>query len=232
MKSTTTTLAMTALCALPLAGLAQNTPNDSDLSYTFLEVDYTNLDIDAFDDDDDVIEDFDDGSGWAVNGSFAFSPRFFGFAGYSETDSDATFNDEGTILSESQDTQQFHVGLGLNLPISLGSMPTDFVARAAYVDVDLGDFDFGGSDDPDLDDLNEDSSDGWAADVSLRSQVLSWLEGSLGVGYIDLDDTDSFSVLGNLLFELSPSWGINAAANVGDEVSTYSIGVRYSFDRF
>ena len=44
------------------------------------------------------------------------------------------------------------------------SMQTDFLARAAYADVDFGNFDFGGQDGGGLDDLNEDSSNGFYTD--------------------------------------------------------------------
>jgi hypothetical protein len=44
------------------------------------------------------------------------------------------------------------------------SMQTDFLARADYAYVDFGNFYFGGQDGGDLDDLNEDSSDGFYTD--------------------------------------------------------------------
>jgi hypothetical protein len=229
MKATLPILA-TALCTLPLAGLAQDA-ND-ELSYTYLEVDWLNLDIDAFD-DGDLIEDFDDGDGWGVQGSFAFTPAFFMFAGYSDTEADATFfNDDNFLITESEDVQILDVGLGVNVPVGLWARPTDFVGRASYVDVDYGDFNFGGTGDDDLDDLDDDSSDGWRADARLRSQVTERVEASLGAAYLDIEEADGFSIVGNALIELTPAFGINLEANIGDDVSWYLAGVRYSFDRF
>jgi hypothetical protein len=221
----------TALLALPLGALAQDA--NRDLSYTWLELDYSILDVDVFDDESGLVDDVDDGNGWGVNGSFAFTPMFFGFAGYSKTDSDVTFSDDDTpLITSSADVEVLELGLGVNVPFQIGSLDTDFVGRAAYVDIDYGSFDFGGSDDPDLEDLDDDSSDGWKADASLRSQLTPRIEGSIGVGYLDVEGTDTFSALGSVLFELTPNWGINLAGDVGDDVSTYVLGVRYSFNRF
>ena len=226
-----TPLLCAALVALPLAATAQS--SDNGLSYTYLEAGYINLDVDAFDDNASLVEDFDDGSGYAIRGSFAFTRNVFAFAGYSVTDSDVTFADEDNFLiTESEDIKRFDVGLGASIPLTWGNRPTDAVVRAAYVDVDFGDFDFGASGDSSLGDLDDDSSDGWAADAQLRSQLLDRLEASVGVGYLDIEDSDGVSFLAGLLFELTPNWGIDLDANIGDEVSYYMLGVRYSFERF
>jgi hypothetical protein len=140
--------ALAAAIAAPLA-LPATAQAAADLSYTFFEVDYINLDIDDFNDDDGLVEDFDDGNGWGLRGSFAFTPMFFGFAGYAETDSDVNFTSDGTtFFSSSQDVATLDVGLGLNkqLNIDLLNQP-DLVVRAAYVDVDVGNLDVGGSSD-------------------------------------------------------------------------------------
>jgi len=215
---------------LPLSATAAE-----ELGNTWFEADYINLDIDNFDDDEDLIEDFDDGDGWAGRTSIAFSENFFAFGGYSKTDSDVTFfDDDNFLITGSTDVERLDVGLGFNTPLGVSeTMPTDFVGRAAYTDVDFGDFAFGGSSgDDSFDDLNEDSSDGWFADAGLRSQLTTWLEGGIGLRYTDIEDVDNVSVFGNALFELSPQFGINVEADVGDEVSTYMVGLRYTFDRY
>jgi hypothetical protein len=224
-------LSALALATVPAVGFAQGA--NEELSYTYLELDYINLDVDAADDDEDLLEDFDDGGGWGAKGSFAFTPNFFGIISWSETDSDVSFaGDDTPAITANTDIKRFDIGLGFNLPVNLGQIPTDFVGQASYVDIDYGNFDFGGSDDPDLGDLDDDGSDGWAAEAKLRSQIVEWLEGSLGVGYLDIEDVDGFSVVANLLFEFNPNLGINLDANLGDDVSYYSVGLRYSFDRF
>lgn len=225
--------ALAAAAALPLTA-----PSTSfaagDLSYSWLQVDYLNVDVDDFDGNDGLLEDFDDGNGWGVNGSLAFTPMFFGFAGYSETDSDVTFTSDGTtFLSSSQDVARLDVGLGLNVPLDLPILrKPDLVVRVAYVDVDVGNLDLGESSDPSIDDLRSDGSDGWYSDVSLRAQFLPWLETSAGLRYTDIGDSNELSVLASLLFEVSPNWGINLGVDLGGDIRTYAAGVRYSFARF
>ncbi len=202
-----------------------------DLSYSSLEVDYINLSIDPFDDAGTVLEDFDDGNGWGGRASFAFSENMFAFGSYSVIDSEATFVDDGDVLFVSdRDIKRFDIGAGFNMPMfETASAQTDFVIRAAYSDVDFGDFDFGGTDGGGLDDLNEDSSDGFYVDALLRSQLASWLELSGGVRYNDLEADDSFSFIGNALFEMTPNWGINLEVNAGEDNSLVMLGVRFSF---
>ncbi len=220
--------------ALPIAtASAQTTGTDGELSYTFLEVDYVNLDIDSVGDEGDFLDDFDNGGGYGFRGSFAFTPNFFGFADYSITDSDATFvDDEDVIFTSSQDVKRLNVGLGVNFgvdPPVIGD--SDLVVRAAYVDIDFEDFNFGGGDGGGLDDLDADSSDGYFVDASLRSQVVTWAEASLGVRYTDIESSEEFSVIGNVLLELTPQWGLNLEFDAGDDIGYYLVGVRYSFNR-
>ena len=108
-----------------------------------------------------------------------------------------------------------------------------------YIDVDLGGFSLGRDKSDDLnsgddiqnafDDLNEDDSDGYLLDLGGRAQLTSWLEFGAGVRYTDLDYGDNTSLFGNLLFELSDNLGVNLGGDIGDELSTYSLGLRYSF---
>ena len=93
MRNPLSLLIFATLLGLQTIGASAQSRNP-ELSYTWLEADYLNLDVDDFDDDEDLIDDWDDGDGWGVRGSFAFTPNFFGFAGYSETDSDASFTDD------------------------------------------------------------------------------------------------------------------------------------------
>ena len=221
--------AMAAPLTLPVTALAA-----ADLSYTSFEVDYINLDIDDFNDNDGLAEDFDDGNGWGLRGSFAFTPMIFGFAGYAETDSDVNFTSDGTtFFSSSQDVATLDVGLGLNKQLDIAALNRpDLVVRVAYVDIDVGNLDVGGSSDPAIDDLNDDGSDGWYTDAALRSQILPQLEASAGLRYTDIEDSSEFSFIGNVMYEFTPEWGVNLAVDAGDDIRTYALGVRYSFARF
>jgi|GEM_PF-715081 len=223
-----------AALLLPTAGMAAE-----GISYSWLEADYIVQDIDRYEEGgilDNFLDDFDDGDGWGAAGSFAFTDHFFAFGSYSTTEADYTFiDDTGLLIPRNEDVKTLKAGLGFNTPLS---SKVDLVARAAYVDVDYGSFNFGASDDnfnntgdfkDAIRDLNNDSSDGWLADVGVRAQVVNWLELGGGVRYTDLDQGDDFSVFGNALFEITENIGINISGDFGGEISTYMAGVRYSF---
>lgn len=215
-------LIATVFAFTPIVGMAAD-----DLSYTYLEADYINLDIDDVGDDGNVIDDFDNGDGFAVRGSLGLGNNWFLFASYAETDADVSFIDDLDMLQPGDaEVKKFELGLGTALPLNDLS---DLVLRFAYLDTDVGEFNFGGSSDSSLDDLNDDNSDGYAADVSWRSQVAPSIEVSLGGRYTDMENVDGLSFLGGVLFEVSPVFGISLQVDAGDELSTYSAGARFSF---
>ena len=110
MRNVLSVLSVAALLGVPCTeAFAQSRSFNQSLSYTFLEIDYLNLDVDDFDDDEGLIDDWDDGDGFGIRGSFAFTQNFFAFAGYSETDSDATYVDaDEVVYSSSQDLTSGH----------------------------------------------------------------------------------------------------------------------------
>jgi len=191
------------------------------LNYTFLQLDYIVRDIDVFEDDEDPIEDFDDGNGIALRGSFAVNESFFLFGEYSETESDVTYvSDQVFPIPAEEDVTQLKAGIGTSLEIA---DRTDFVGRLGYTDIDYGDFDVGGT--------GDDSSDGFFVDAGVRSQLLDNLDGSIGVRYLDVEDVDNTSLIGNLMFELTENWSIDLAVDAGDELATWSLGARWSGGR-
>jgi hypothetical protein len=164
-KSAGTVIAASFLMSMPAMAADK-------LGYSYLEADYTILDIDAFDDDEGLIEDFDDGDGWAVRGSVAFTDNWSMFGAFSKTDSDFTFfDDDNFLITGDTDVERLSVGVSFNTMLSQSETgQTDLVVRGAYTDIDYGDFAFGASaGDDSLGDLDDDSSDGWFADVGLRS---------------------------------------------------------------
>ncbi|MDP1932175.1 MAG: hypothetical protein Q8L60_12035 [Gammaproteobacteria bacterium] len=197
------------------------------LSYTWLELDYVNLDIDRVGDGGNIADDFDNGGGFGVQGSLAISDNFFLFANYSDTKADVNFiNDAGLFVPAKTDIKKIDLGLGFHTPIATN---TDLVFTGAYTDSDRDRFRFGATGDKSLDDLNDDGSDGFFVDAALRSQLTPWLEGSLGARYTDIESVDGVSVIGNLLFELTPALSLNLGVDAGDELSTWVAGVRFSF---
>lgn len=219
---------------LPASALAAE-----NISYNYVEVDYIVQDIDMYEDDeafDDVIEDVDDGDGFGIEASFAFTRNLFVFGNYSQTQADFTFiDDNGAFIPEDTDVKTLQLGLGYFAPINTNM---DFVARAAYMDTDLDEFSAGATDDDvaddnvtlgdAIDDLNEDTSDGYFVDAGVRAQAMEWLELGGGVRYTDLDSGDDVSVFGNAMFEINQNMGVNLTASFGDNLSSYGLGFRYS----
>jgi hypothetical protein len=215
-------LIATIFAVVPVAGMAAD-----DLSYTYLQADYINLDIDDVGDNGDVLDDFDNGNGFAIRGSFGFGNNWFVFSDYSVTDADVSFFDDSDMLQPGNaDVKKLDLGVGLALPLTDIS---DLVLRGAYTDTDIDDFDFGGSEDNSLDDLNDDASDGFFVDASWRSQVSPNIEVSLGGRYTDIENIDGLSFIGGVLFEVAQDFGISLQVDAGDELSTYSAGARLSF---
>lgn len=210
------------------------------ISYTFVEGDYIIQDIDGNEEGDifdNFVDDFDDGDGYGFHGSFAFSSNFFVFGGYTSTDSEYTFvSDEGLLIPDNEDVKTLKLGLGFFTPLSNN---LDLVIRGAYMDVDFGSYNFGATDDDDINsggdledairDLNDDSSDGYFADAGVRAQVFNWLELGGGLRYTDIDSGDDVAFFGNALFEITENMGINLGADFNDEITTYALGFRYSF---
>lgn len=146
-------------------------------------------------------------------------------------DADVTFVSNGGFQRTGEDVKRFDIGLGWAMPLNLQMFQqSDFVASAAYSDIDYGDFDFGASGDSSLGDLDDDSSDGYFIDARLRAQLVEWAEASAGARYTDLEDAEDLSLIGNVLFEINQNLGINLEVNAGDDLSEYCVGVRYSMD--
>lgn len=219
------------LCLLGAAALipmgAMAAENNSEFSYTYLELDYVGLSIDGVGDSNDLIDKLDNGDGWGAQGSLSLGENFFVFANYSETEADTSFrNDANQWIPADTDITKLDLGLGYHMPVGDA---TDLVLRGAYTDADRDRFRLGGSGDASLDDLNDDSSDGYFVDAAIRTQLTSWLEGSLGARYFDIEENDGLGVIGNLLFEVAPGFGINLGFDAGDELATWVAGVRFSF---
>ena len=216
----------TGLCAFTLLGPVTALAADG-LSYSYLQVGYVNLNIDEVGDSGSLLDDIDNGGGWAASGSFAISPNWFAFTQYSVTDSDVSFTDDQSLYFNSNtDINRLDLGFGFH---SAMSKTTDLVFRIAYTDVDTDGFNFGGSSDTSLNDLNDDSSDGYFVDAAIRSQFTERMEGSLGLRYTDLEHIDNLSLIANVMHEFTPKVGLNFSLEAGNDISSFLIGLRYSF---
>ncbi|MEZ5492393.1 MAG: outer membrane beta-barrel protein [Gammaproteobacteria bacterium] len=234
-------LRRTALCSLLALSLIPAAAQAAEeISYSFLEIDYIAQDIDGNGEGnvfDNFVEDFEDGDGYGFKGSISLGSNFFIFGNYARTDSEYTFiADDGLLIPDDQDVITLRLGGGFHVPMSTS---TDLVVRGAYMDVDFGDYNLGATENSDINsdddledairDLNDDSSDGYFADVGIRSQITDWLELGGGARYTDLDTGDDLAIFGNALVETGGNFGISIGADFYDDLTTYAIGLRYSF---
>lgn len=214
-----------AACMMPLTGFAADAGDN--LSYGYLEVDYINLDIDTPGEGNLFEGDFDNGGGYGISASLPIGEQFFVFGDWTETESDFGFVDNvGMFIPGDVDIKRLNLGAGLAMPLTSGA---DIVLRGAYTDIDYNSFNFGATSSNAFRDLDDDPSDGWMADIAWRAQWTQAIEGSVGVRYTDIESVDNVSVIGNVLFELSPNWGINLQVDAGDELVTWGAGVRMTF---
>lgn len=222
------------LCMLGAAALipmgAMAAEDNSALSYTYLEIHHVGLDIDGYKEGSSVrdrLRDLDNGDGWGARASFELGESFFLFANYADTDGDTSYkNNAGLYIPRSSSAKKLDLGVGWHRAMDDS---TDLVLSAGYTDLDLGKFRVGATGDNSLDDLNDDSTDGYFADAAIRAQLTSWLEASLGARYTNFDSDDNFSAIGNLMVEVTPSIGLNVGLDVGDALATWTAGLRYSF---
>lgn len=225
-NSHTPKLLALSLCMLPMAGFAADEPDT--LSYGYLEVDYINLDIDQADENLNIFKsDFDNGGGYGISLSVPINESFFVFADYSDTESDFTFRDNaGVFYPSNTDIKRFNLGLGFVAPLSEA---TDMVFSGGYADVDYGRFRLGATGNSSLNDLENDPSDGFMVDAKLRSQLSQTIEGSIGARYTDIEDAEGLSLVGNIMYEFAPNWGVNLSIDAGDDLVTWGAGIRYIF---
>jgi hypothetical protein len=165
------TLSMLAglIAALPLATQADT------MDYSFVELGYVDAEID----DPNV-----DGDGFALRGSLAFNPNFFGYAEMEDIGYDRNV-----------DVTTLQVGVGGRYPLG---QKLDLVGRVGLVRMDV--------DTP----IGEDDEDGFTLGARLRGEVAQRFELEGGFDYIDVDSGDDTSIVleGRYFFVPNVSGGL------------------------
>ncbi|MCB1685302.1 MAG: hypothetical protein R3E82_02490 [Pseudomonadales bacterium] len=144
-----------------------------------------------------------DGDGVSIGGSFAVVDKAHLFGSYTTQDFDFGV-----------DIDVIRLGGGINLELS---NMLDFVATAAYVDVSVD----GGSDD-----------DGYELTGGLRSQLTDQFQLDGRIAYTDLGNgSDDTSLLIDARFFVVESLAIAGGVEIGDDATTWKIGVRWELPR-
>ena len=145
-----------------------------------------------------------DGDGVGFAGSAALGDTLFLHAAYGTQEFDAGV-----------DLDQWTVGIGAHTSLTDN---LDIVGRVGYVNAEL-DTAFGDADD-----------DGYLVGLGLRTRLSDLIELEGGVSYVDLDeagDETSFDVDGR--FYLTNNFALGAGVSLGDDITTYRVGVRLEF---
>lgn len=151
------------------------------------------------------VKDAPDGDGWRLGGSAALGDHVHVFGSYTDAEID----------NSDFDAQIMRLGLGWNTGVSDNS---DLVVRANYLELDSN-FPIGGS-----------GSDGYEAEVGLRSAFGTRFETYAAAGYIDTDrgDGDLYGKLG-AQYKFTPRFGLVGNVTLSDDANEYFVGPRLSF---
>jgi hypothetical protein len=149
-----------------------------------------------------------DGDGFGLDGSLAVTDHFHVFGSYSTADFDFGI-----------DVNQMSAGVGFNTPVSDA---VDVIASVAYEWAEVEAPGFGSVDE-----------DGYGLGLGLRAMVNQAIEVDGGISYVDLgDDSDGETSFGaGFLYHFSDAFAVGLSGDWGDDIDTYQLNGRFSFDR-
>ncbi len=202
-----------AIAAAPFAASADGH------SYTYVEGGYAQLNQELPQIEGLRIDDVEAG-GFFIGGSAALGDTFHVFGSYRQADDDVGVSSPiiGHLGDAGIDMNQAIVGVGYHHSLS---QRTDLLTEVSFLSTEI-----------DIEDDGEPSIDGddFRVAVGVRHLIANnvdiWAKGN----YTDGDVYDgSFSATLGLQYHLTPVWGIVGEAELGDEFSQATVGMRASF---
>lgn len=168
--------------------------------YTFAQVAYENVDFDDLNNDGDFVN---------AGASLAVHDKVHLFVDYAAGSVD--------VGNFEIDVTNVDAGLGINLPLS----PTvDVIVDIAYL---WSEFDAGNG-------FNSVDENGFGARAGVRAMLAPNFELNGGVSYADYEDSDDDTALyGGLVYNFTEAVAVTAGASVGDNITSYELGVRLYF---
>ena len=206
------------LAAAPFAAFAE----DNGFSYTYVEGGYTQARVDN---DDELLGDFD-AKGAYLRGSFAVSPSFYFFGGFSRAkdDDSVTFDlgDEQIRVDVEDELTLAEGGVGYHM--AMGER-VDFLAELSYLRLEE---EVKVSAEGESEKESFDNNAGRIA-VGLRGGS-ERMEGWVKAGYIDGSDF-SGEFVGTLggQYKFNQTWGLVGEVEVFNDLTRFNAGVRASF---
>jgi hypothetical protein len=154
------------------------------------------------------IDNFDEEvDGFALRGSLEVTDQVFVFAGYSDQST--------SVFGEDLDFQSMSIGGGYVWPVS---QRADLYGRLGYVEQEVEYAGFSAD------------ADGFLLGMGLRSRVGGEFELEGAINYVDLSRSgDSTSLFGAGRWYFTQTFAAGLEAEVGDDATTYGLGVRWSF---
>lgn len=145
-----------------------------------------------------------DGDGFGLTGSLAVTDRVYLKASYGTYD-----------LDFGVDATEYELGVGASLPMSDVFHLIGEIGYAA-AEVEANGFD---ADD-----------DGYALAGGFRWMAMPQLELGATLNYVDLDDSgDDTGLSAHALYNFTEAFAVGAGIDLGDDVTGYSIALRYDF---
>ncbi len=171
------------------------------LSYSNLTASYGQIDFDGLNADGDRL---------GVGASAEIGESFFVFGSYGVGEID-----DGVF---SIDVDSWNAGIGYHMPMSDS---VDLVTSLSYEYVDISlPLGLGSVDD-----------NGFGLGVGIRYAANEQVEINAGIKYVDFSDSgDDTGFNAGLLYNLTENFAVGVAGDWGDDVTAYSIGVRFYFD--
>jgi len=148
-----------------------------------------------------------DGDGYTVSGSVEINESWFVFLDYSSAEIDAGFF--------SADFDRWALGAGWHAAIS---DKADWFVSASYVGAEISAGPFG-----------SESESGFGASVGLRSMLNPKLELTGALRYSEPEEESALRLEG--WYTLTGNFAMGLRADIGDDISTYGLGVRLYFDK-
>lgn len=168
-------------------------------NFNFVSGGYLNTDI-----DDEL-----DGDGITLDGSVLVSENVFLSGQYQTVD----FSDDGVDL----DLNWLSAGIGYRMAVSAN---TDVYGLATYENIETEASYYGSS-------LSDDEN-GYGFTAGVRSLVTSNIELDGQIGYIDIDDSDTFLSAGARYY-FNKNFSVGANYKTLDDIDLVSLTARYSF---
>jgi hypothetical protein len=232
------TLFVALALALPASGaLAQNVNNG--VSWSYFDFGVQRVAPDS--------SDLDDGNGFGIRGSGAINQNWHVFLGYNRTQLEGSrdFRGEGDvpgIVGIDEDLDRYNIGIGYNLPIANN---TDLFARVGYERAGSAEFTVLVEGLP-VQTAKMESTDGYSAEVGVRSAFTPRFEAGASVRYISFDDPEirlggnrvpteglldsgGTSLVVNGQFKFGNGWGIVGEGEIGSEYNALFLGARLSY---